>query len=272
MPPLLCPSPVILDQSFPRDEYELRLVGEALGEIQNCIEKNRAHLILTDILRDLVESFDWVRTGPYPLLSIIFGLLNQWLLQPHVRLIEVDVSNVDDYQPHPLPQSTGKQGLAECWADEVGKLLTLHDSFCTGTQFFVGIACESAFAGEDLGEYDNPTGQRAFPLVGPDDLNQLLDAYDWQIPIDMYDRSVSFDSAFKNCGIIGATHVDPPASGSHYKVHFEGQRPWPLDKNTDPVPERYLRELTAITGYRLSVIKYALINGELPPKTLRFET
>jgi len=34
MPTLLCLSPVILDQSFPRDDDELNLVAIALGELQ----------------------------------------------------------------------------------------------------------------------------------------------------------------------------------------------------------------------------------------------
>ncbi len=54
MSALLCPSPVILDQSFPRDEDELNLVAVALGELQLYIEQDQAHLILTSTLRDLV--------------------------------------------------------------------------------------------------------------------------------------------------------------------------------------------------------------------------
>jgi hypothetical protein len=68
MPKLLCPSPVILDQSFPRDDDELNLVAVALGELQLYIEEDKAHLIVTNILRDLVadfEGFDWT-----PLLGI----------------------------------------------------------------------------------------------------------------------------------------------------------------------------------------------------------
>jgi hypothetical protein len=271
MPPLLCPSPVILDQSFPRDEDQLRLVGEALGEMESCLARDEAHLILTDILAEVVQGFDWIRTGPYPLLGVIFGLLNQWFLQPHNRLVRVDVSDIGDYEPHPVPLSAGNMGLVGFWADEVGRLLIVHDSCCNGRRFFIGVACESAFAGEQLGRYGDFAGRRVFPLVGPRELDQLDDAYDWDVPVEMQGRHVSFENAYRNCGALGAIRVDAPPNGSHYKVHFEGHRPWVLDRNLDPVPEAYLRELVSITGYDLPTVKYALLTGQLPPLVLRLE-
>ncbi len=271
MTPLLCASPVILDQSFPRDDSELLLVADALGELEGHLQKDTVHLILTADLRAFVEAFDWTRTGPYPLLNDIFRLLNQWFLQPHDRLVGVNVSEVENYKPHPLPRGTEKQGLVEIWSDEVGRMLVLHDACCTGNEFFVGVACVFAFAGEDVGEYDNPSNQRVFPLVGPDTIDQLADAYEWDVPSDVHRKHVGFDDAHKNCMAIGATRVDSPSGGSHYRVIFEGRRPWVLDPNTDPIPERFLRELVGITGYPIAVIKTVLINGKLPPKVLRFE-
>ena len=57
MPPLLCASPVILDQSFPRNEYELRIVAIALGEIEKLISENRIHVLLTDVLSQIILEF-----------------------------------------------------------------------------------------------------------------------------------------------------------------------------------------------------------------------
>ena len=63
MPPLICGSPLILDQSFPRDEEELSAVARALGEIEKQLENNDIHLVLTEGLAQIVEEFDWVNRG-----------------------------------------------------------------------------------------------------------------------------------------------------------------------------------------------------------------
>ena len=81
MPPLLCASSFILDQTFPRDEGELNLVSDALGALEEVVRNNEAHLILTNTLQEIVEDFDWQRTEPYPLLMTIYNLLTQWFLQ-----------------------------------------------------------------------------------------------------------------------------------------------------------------------------------------------
>lgn len=271
MPPLLCASPNILDQSFPRNDYELDLVVDALGKIEELIQNDEVHLILTDVLHDLLLSFDWdTRIGQYGILLDIDRLLRQWFLQPHERLIKICISNIDLYTPHPLPQSAEKQnGLVEFWSDEMGKLLVLHDCCCPNNQFFIGIACESAFAGGEIGKYDNPNNQRVFPLVGPDDINRLLiDAYERVIPAGSYQKSVSLDEARRNLSCIGGTldRVD----GDHFIYVFEGSRAWPLTLR-DPVPDAHLGQLVQITGFSLPIIKYALINGRLPPSVLRLD-
>lgn len=271
MPPLLCASPFILDQSFPRCEQDLLIIAHALGEIQNHIECDRIHLILTTDLQQIVEEFDWSRTGPYPLLGEIFKLLNLWFLQPHDRLVKIDVENIDNYHPHPLPQSCRKEGLTIFWSDEVGRILTLHDRY-SRSKFFIGIGCESAFAGEKLGLLDNPNNQRAFPLIGPREIDLLQDAYEWSTPLDIHQKEVTFQDVHKNYKILGATHIQSPTSGSHYKVMFRGQRPWVLDPNNDPIPERFLRELIEITGYPINVIKTALVFGKLPDRVIRFKS
>jgi hypothetical protein len=49
-----------------------------------------------------------------------------------------------------------------------------------------------------------------------------------------------------------------------------GGRTWPLDSNLAEIPDNFLTELTDITGYKLAVVKYALVEGELPPRKKRF--
>lgn len=273
MPPLLTPSPIILDQSFPRDENELREVAWALGEIVGYLERDDIHLLLTETLRDFVEdtSIEWNQApGPQGILREIYNLFSQWFLQRHSRLIEIDVSQVDNYSAHPIPQRCENQGMIELWSDELGRILAIHDTCCDRDSFFIGVTCSSAFAGSNLTGYTRQADERCFPMVGPNNLETLSDAYEWELPHDMHRRSVSFASAKKNCRVIGAKNVRDPSSGSHYIVEFDGQRSWPLDINTDPIPKRFLKQLISITKYPLEVIQFALVTGEMPKQVLKF--
>ena len=268
MPPLICGSPAILDQSFPRDESQLLDVAETLGKIVNQLEGNEIHLVLTEELAQFVLQFDWINRGQsYPLLIDIFNLLNQWFLQPNDRLIQPDLSDITDYEPHPIPEGCSSAGLVNTWANEVGKLLWLHEQCCLSGSYFIGIACEKAYTGLPPQKYKCVEVQRCFPLVGPNEIDHLLsDAYYWEVEPDIHLRNISFSKAYNNCGVIGAIRIDRPSGGSHYKVKFGKARSWPLDRNLDPVPERFLSELVGITGYPLPVIKTALDTGTLPEK------
>jgi len=270
MPPLICCSPVILDQSFPRDASELYFVAYTLGRIQEQVNRDEIHLILTDELAELVENFDWNVREEYAILIEIYKLLNQWFLQQHERLIRVDLSAIQEYDKHPIPQGCQAQGLVDLWSDEVGKLLAKHDKYCPRGRFFIGIACESAYCAGTPRCYINPSGHRAFPLVGPSEILSLADAYDWQVHSDIIRQSVYIKHITRHYKVIGSELLIRPSGSSHFKLTFRGGRSWVLDANIDPVAEEFLSELTSITGYELPVIKYALLNGELPNKVLRF--
>lgn len=267
MPPLICGSPVLLDQSFPRSVDELRLVATTLGEIEKQVEDNEIHLILTEGLVYFIDAFDWHLRDSYPLLIEIYNLLCQWFLQPHERLIRVDLSNIHSSTPHPVPEGCTASGLVDFWADEIGKLLVKHDMCCPYNKYFIGIACELAYSGSPPREYENPNNLRAFPLVGPNEIpSKLIDAYEWEIPVDIHQKSVSVENIFTSYTAIGGIRINRPSSGSHYKVIFPHRRSWVLDPNVDPIPDDFLNELVSITGYPLKVIKYCLITGTLPRK------
>ncbi len=270
MPPLLSASPILLDQTFPRSDEELRLVAQSLGELIKVIEEDTAHLVLTEAMRQMVEAFNWNRPHIHSLLIDIYRLLNQLFLQTHSRLLQVDTSVAKGHAPHPIPEGcmTGKH--VEYWSDEMGRLLSLHDRCASDHNMFLGVACHLAFSGNPLGRYSNSNNPRAFPLVGPLQLPTLADGYEWEVPTNIWNQSVSFESARKNSCHLGATAVEPPKSGSHYKVCFPEKRPWALDKNCDPVPERFLKELILITGYPLEVIKTVLNTGEFPKRIPKF--
>src|SRR5690349_13010110 len=120
MAPLLCLPPNLLDQSFPRDEEELRSVAEALGRIVAELQAERVHLLVSDVLAEFVGSFDWNPPRPYALLNDIYRLACQLILQPHPAVERLDLTSVEEFRPHPLPVGTSNLGLVEFWADEVG--------------------------------------------------------------------------------------------------------------------------------------------------------
>lgn len=158
----------------------------------------------------------------------------------------------------------------------MGKLLAIHDQHSLNAEYFIGIACEKAFGGQSIGTYEPHQCCRYFPLVGPGgcDCRQndcpLADAYHLEAPPAYTQTEVSFEAAKKNVFALGAVEVRAPRRGSHYKVKFRNARSWTLDPNNDPVPRDFLRELEPITGHPLEVIAYALREGKLPPRKLRF--
>jgi len=248
----------------------LYFVADTLGRIQDQVNHNEVHLVLTSELAQLIEDFDWNVREEYAILVDIYRLLNQWFLQPHERLIRVDLSDIREYGKHPVPEGCEAEGLVDFWSDEVGKLLTKHDKHCPRNRFFVGIACESAYCTGKPRRYINPLGCRAFPLVGPNDISLLADAYDWQVHPDVDRRSVFFRDVVRHFRVIGCQSLVRPSGGSHYRLTFKHGRSWTLDCNIDPVADDFLSELTSTTGYPLPVIKHALLNGELPARVLRF--
>jgi hypothetical protein len=273
MTPLLCLSPALLDHSFPKDDDELWNVLAALGQIQEYLEMAVIGLIMTDFLRLIADptSFDYSRYDECPQLRDILNLIRQWVLQPHEGIEAIDVSGIQDqeYQLHPAPQGSEGKGLIEFWQDEVGRILFVHDTVCKRNECFIGVACDSAFAGGPLGEYSNPSNRRCFPLVGPNGTANLSDAYEWDVPHDVIRKRISIADFQSNYKYIGAIRVSQPSGGSHCTVEFKDGRSWPLDNNYDPILRDHLRTLSQTTGYPVRVLKDSLINGRYPKRVCR---
>lgn len=267
MPPLLCLPPLLLDHSFPRDRDELNVVLSALGEIEAYLQEERCYLLNTDTFADFVGSIDWTNPSSYPQIQIIYDFLVRLYLQPSRNVLSFTFPSIEVIDQHPLPVKCGMSELSELWSHEMSVILHFHDT--VSNSFFIGVACPYAFDGQETDTYPQ-SEQRKFPLVGPDNLEMLEDAFEWIFPIGIFNQDVSFYLAKKNCFILGAEGVEAPPSGSHYKVRFKGSRPWILDPNNDPIPNTFLDELKTITGYPLGVIKMALIHGKIPERRSKF--
>jgi len=177
---------------------------------------------------------------------------------------------------HPLPRGCRRNGaVSDMWAEEMGQILTLHDSAARGNEYFIGVACESGFSGGEVNQYEDHQMRRFFPLVGPTTCDcasgdgLLSDAYEYVVPDNYAAASISFSEAYANCSCLGRCCIEKPNGGSHYIVKYQGKRPWPLDKNHDVLPVHHLSELVPITGYPLPAIKYILKTGERPPTRLK---
>jgi hypothetical protein len=258
---------LILDHSFPRSEEELRIAAVALGNLFTAIDSERAAVGLTPPLQQFVEHFEWQQEGVTQLLNEIYRYCSLLFLSPDTRVCMIR-RLPQSPDPHPVPaECDEEEGLVGYWAEQLGSLLELHEAVRGPSDpYFVGVACSHSFAGKPSPGYSEASDPH-FPLVGPEALESLADAWEWSVP--KVDYTVTVDDCFRNLRVLGAS-IDPPSGGSHHKARFPNRRPWPVDPNVDPVPERFLGELAAIVELPKAVVKFALTQGALPPRRLRF--
>jgi hypothetical protein len=262
MGPLLCPSPILLDHSFPRSEMELNEITAALGNLQLVCSQGRASILATSVFPDYVANLDWAQITRRPQLHDIFRFLTVIFLQPNSTQIVIDTSRLPAAPEHPLPLDCDDRDEVHVWALEIGKVLQLHDSL-PGPKPFVGITCHRGFAGGAPSTYQPPPAH-SFPLVGLNNFNTLQSASNWDTRPNILQQPVRYREAERNMKLLGGK-ISPVAVGSHYTVTFAGApRPWVLDANIDPVSDVYLRQLPALVGKPLDYIKEVLIYGTTP--------
>lgn len=269
MPPLLLLSPVILDHSFPRTQSELRLVALAIGEVQETVDAKHAAMLTTSALNEYIELFDWEGNSQFPQLQLIHSHLSQLVLRNSPYHVPPTLLDGLDSEPHPVPSTTSRDGLSEEWAIEVGRILVLHDDAVSDGSFFIGVACELAFAGHDSKGYrEHPDTNRSFPLIGPADVLKLANAFVSDIPGDFAHRRISFECAKNHIGVLGG-ELHNPKGGSHYTVEFPKGFKWTLDRNHNPVLDRHLKQVATNLSLELCCVKYALLTRKMPPTKCR---
>src|SRR5690242_3383311 len=104
MPPLLCPSPIILDHSFPRSVQELRIAARALGELVEVVDEGRAGLALTGALRQFVQLFEWQREpAEMAVLHEVHRLSALLFIGAHPGMVELTPPDTEarGTRPHP---------------------------------------------------------------------------------------------------------------------------------------------------------------------------
>ena len=265
MPPLIVPSPIVLDHSFPRSDLELRIAAAALGALVRAGQRGDLKIAISSVLREFTSEIDW--TSPHQgLLREIYVLHAQWFLRPTDLVQDFDLSSDPPAGPHPLPcRLLDSSRLTSKWAEEVGRLHARHNRMIAERPGCIGIACAEAFADPMLPAC--PTQEvDTLAIVGPSDLSSLSDAYSWQAKPVPGGAWISLSAAEKHIHLLGGA-LGPKKSGSHRSVIFPGHRSWVLDN--DPVPNAFLNELKPITGMSLDVIRSVLYYGEPPVHIFR---
>ena len=272
MAPLVVPPPQVLDVSFPRSDWELRVAATALGELAVAVQDGAASLLMTIDLREIAFSVCWDGGDESGLLGEIVRLQAAWLVSAHEGLVIVDVSSVTDHSPHPVPVGVANDGLIEIWRDELGRVARLHNERCSDGKPFAAVGSAKGFAGLAVEGYEGQvedSKDEPLPLVNREQLSSLADAFEF-VP-SSGGLAVSIKAARRNLYLLGATRIDPPRGTSHEKVHFPGARPWPLDPNYDPIPDFMLAQLSGITGVPTWAVRHTLALGNLPPRRCRLQ-
>lgn len=278
---LICPSPQILDHSFPRTEDDLEVIAISLGHIIGKLEEKILALLHTNTLDDFISSYhpDW---NQYPMLRDVWVALNQLISHPSQESISEDLLQVENYVPHIVPQKSSykkdSESLLELWMDELGKILILHDQCIEKDEYFIGIACPYGFSGGDVDTYQSPAIERYFPLVGEKTFETVLDdAYEWVIPLDIARKTPCIKHLTSSVlEILGASGMEQ--GGKHKHVIFSDVSV-PFRNHGNPNEElkdyffdglikaKVIRE----KGYTQSVLKYILTEGKLPERRCKLK-
>jgi hypothetical protein len=263
MPGYLTPTPTVLDQTFPRSSDELIDVAHSLGEMWQNVVNGSFDLILTDSLKALMELIEWNQPDNGSILSEIYKFFAIMFLMPNERCLILAADTLPATGPlHPIPRSCENGQFVAEWAAEMGRLLALHDLEFGTIGYCVGVACVEAFCGRG-DSYPDPAPARCFPLVGPNTLRTIQDAFDC---IDAAPRNATIDVScvLRNWRYLGALDLEKQRGTSHRKMRFGDGNFWILDMNYDIIQDEILKELIPRCNLPLSAIKFALINGARP--------
>src|SRR5829696_7273886 len=142
MPALLCPSPLLLDQSVPRELDVLRMVAVGLGELAAGTETERVRVVLTETLSDFILEFTWDDRPPdtIALARDLYRHCNLLFLAGSARTILADTSGVGSGASHPVPVGSGESELVDYWQEEASKLLELDQEAGSG-KHSLAVAC-----------------------------------------------------------------------------------------------------------------------------------
>jgi len=270
MPPLLVPSPLILDQTFPRLPEDLGIASRAIARLSILAENGDVILLFTPALIAVIKAFDWSDGSSGRIRAELFGLLMKMISRSEDRgLIRVSVKGAQSSWMHPLPESCDGTGQANVWASDVAAIFEGHMCCTHNAEWFVGVACERGFSGLGLGQYV-ANGHNSFPLVGEQNLGSLSDSFDWNWHTDYENKTVQIRDLLRAKDRLQIKTIDPPRRDSHYKVTLLNGSVWNFSLNDDPIPRPYLNQLAGYLGMPVGALIAKIFGDQTCCKMLKF--
>lgn len=267
MPPAVLLSPIFLDQKFPRELNELRVVQAGLAVAARGLKDGRFKLIFSAAFEEFIDLTNTTWRESQTLNGALIDI-NRFLCQLIWRgegVIRVQLPSDLKCSPHPVPERCDGD-LVRHWADEVGRLILVHDSVCMDQQYFIGVLCPYCCCGDtDAGRYSGTPPRRCFPIGGSDLAEHLADAYIYKIPKTVHDRRVTVGEIIKNYAAIGGVRVESVKGTDHRRIVFSGLPAWEFDSNGGRkgtlVTDKAFGELEKLLGHPAMAIKASLMDG-----------
>lgn len=269
MPKLLLLPPLLIDHTFPHNEEELEIVSYSLSSvISDYLNTKKIILLIPESFDLFMEFYEWDNCGSIQ--SQIYLILRDIVTTPTENIIKISLEKVvDNY--HEFPNCTNNSHNVDIWCHDIGKLYYVHTVAADDKGAFIGIICPYAFSNKNCEHKCHIKPQKGnFPYINNTNLYSLEEPDYYEIPVEFYNKDVSFVDAKKNIHLLGGT-VRKKTGSSHYPVSFPNARTWILDSNDDPVPQKYINNLAKNLKIDPGLINYVLITGGYPPKLLKLD-
>jgi hypothetical protein len=264
-------SPIFLDQAFPRNENELRVVASSLGDLIEDLEAGTVLLMVPEVFEEFLDLslYSWqqkpaIDSWLRDIATHLFQILNQ--LAKSVIRLRVDV--VNGRPPHPVPGGVASE-LTDEWAVQMAGLLEKHDAAIAGNRYFIGIACPYKYAGLEDGGYTPPLPIRYFPLVSARTARaQLMPYHSYDAPINLKSQRLTYRHVRQNFKFIGGIELKDVSGSDHQRLHFGGGRWVEFDtggkRDSTLIPDAWMKQVCAkldLPDEAADAVKAALIAG-----------
>lgn len=269
--PLLYPAPHLIDHTYTHSEEYVKLIASALADLLSMVSRGDAYLIVTDFMFNLLTLCDC--TEPQPFISFIYRDLVKLLINPSKYILHVDwLTKYKDKNFNEINCCTEFAFISD-WASEVNVLVRLQQAYGNHAKPFIGIICQEELLSLCANNQNNEicvkcclnSPDNSIPLINGIISDLALDSgFEWIHPSNNKRIRIRIQHIKKNFRVVGGFRLEPPYKDSHYKIHFPNGYSWPFSINDDPVPERYLEELSRGIDMPKDVLKAALFTG-LPP-------
>lgn len=262
MPSWVCPPPLLLDLSFPHSMEELTAAEDALVDLDGRLDSGEAILVLTPMMGLLLTEVDYSCGAGQ--VAHISGWLESIVMGKGNHVVWFDPEEGDGALHPEMPCCAA--GNSELWR-ESAQSISRGLRAAGAPVGAIGVVCIGASAGGDLCP-SWPVDASHLVLVSTRDLGQLESAYKYEYDPSVLARPCSLQSVRDHHKLLGATSIKRKrVGGSHVEsAVFPGGRPWPLDVNDDPIPEKNITSLQRCARLPGPYVRTVLNTGHPPAR------